>query len=161
MCNEHISTIFDILKEAVLFNLYNECMRLIKGVAFFSKSQWKEMICRRAWDLEKEDWSVRQVLFNSTSNIQLIGASDLKCNNQKLCGEGWTVRSCELCNLFEAEDPKHLILRCPLLNDLHSEIYNAIRETCQGFGEQLLANTADLYAMLLGKHNHCYPDGLN
>ena len=53
------------------------------------------------------------------------------------------------------------MLRGPLLNDLRSEMYDAINESCQGFGEQLLTNTEDLYAMLLGKHNHAYPDELN
>ena len=72
-----------------------------------------------------------------------------------------TVRNCELCNLFEAEDPKHLMLWCPRFDTIRNEMFNAINESCQGYGEILLANTDDLYAMLLGKHNIAYPDELN
>ena len=37
MLNVHQSPIFDILKIALLFDLYDECMRMLKGLASLSE----------------------------------------------------------------------------------------------------------------------------
>ena len=39
MLNVHQSPIFDILKIVLLFDLYDECMRMLKGLVYYSKCQ--------------------------------------------------------------------------------------------------------------------------
>ena len=73
VANQSKSVIYDILKTAILFGYYNKCMRMLKGTAIYSKTQWKQMIWKRAWELENYDWSYRCTILKSTSNLRLIG----------------------------------------------------------------------------------------
>ena len=52
LTNKFDSPIFDILRMSLCFNLYNEVMRMVKGLAVFSKSQWSKMVWRKAWQVE-------------------------------------------------------------------------------------------------------------
>ena len=72
MRNEVHSVIFDLLKTATLFEFYNEIMRMINGLAYYSKGQWKQMVWKRAWELEKDDRSFRHVIFKTTLNLKMI-----------------------------------------------------------------------------------------
>ena len=42
--------------------------------------------------------------------------------------------------LFEVEDSKHLIFRCPLVTRIREEMFNTINDhdACQGIGSQVL-----------------------
>ena len=124
-------------------------MRMLAGVTYYSKSQWKTVVWGQAWELEKEDWSYRKCIFKSTVHFRLIendinyliwwhisyvkpsllkqsevmakivhGASNLKGDNQRLCNELRSTKTCVLCDLHEIEDARHLICNCPSLNDL-------------------------------------------
>ena len=44
---------------AVCFNILDEVIRLINGLVFYSKIQWKNIGWRKAWSVEDEDWSYR------------------------------------------------------------------------------------------------------
>ena len=62
----------------------------------------------------------------------------------------WTKRTCELCNLLELEDAKHLILNCPNLNDIRRDMFTALSESCNSIGKHVLDSNRDLYALFLG-----------
>ena len=72
MKNEFQSIIFDLLRTATLFEFYNESMGNLNGSAFYSKIQWKQMVWKRAWELEKNDRSFRHVISKATSNLKVI-----------------------------------------------------------------------------------------
>ena len=74
-------------------------------------------------------------------------------DNSLLRKEAWSKRSCELCNLFEIEDAKHLIIRCTRLDDLRHQMFTAINESCNGTDRHVLDNTDDLFAI-------CYSEGI-
>ena len=71
--NQSQSIIYDILKTAILFRYYDECMRMLRGMVIYSKPQWKDMIWRRAWEIEKSDWSYRSTIYKATYNLSPIG----------------------------------------------------------------------------------------
>ena len=67
--NEFDSPIFDILRIALCFDLYNEVLRMVNGTALFSKKQWSDMVWRRAWLVEDEDWILRSRLLKYTIRL--------------------------------------------------------------------------------------------
>ena len=73
--NKNGSPVFDILKVAHLFELYDEVMRMITGVAFYSKRRWKDLIWSKAWVLENRDWNLRSCLFKATRNIRSLNTN--------------------------------------------------------------------------------------
>ena len=48
MINQYNSPVFDILKVAIMFDLYEESVRMIFGLRNFSKREWKDLVWRRA-----------------------------------------------------------------------------------------------------------------
>ena len=151
------------------------------------------MIWKRAWELEKNDWSHRRTIYRKTSNLDLLGsegsylvwwqisdtipnlmkqceimsklvcgASDLKCDKQNLRNEHWTARTCEVCDLFELKDAKHLNISNPSVTTLRSDMIETINESCHGTGRLVLASATNLLAMFLGKPNsRVYSEDIN
>ena len=70
--NEFDSPIFDILRTANIFGLYREVMGILHGARVYSKVSWRELIWRRAWQVEDEDWNFRTRLFMSTLKVKTI-----------------------------------------------------------------------------------------
>ena len=70
--NDFDSPIFDILRVANIFGLYNEVMSLIHGIRVYSKYAWRELIWNRAWKVEDEDWNFRTRLFMSTLKAKTL-----------------------------------------------------------------------------------------
>ena len=60
---------------------------------------------------------------------------------------------CVLCDRFEAENIRHLILHCPHLNDLRDEMFTSIRNMPNGKGNEILNKSDNLLYTLLGKRN--------
>ena len=69
LTNKFDSPIFNILRMALCFNLYNEVMRMVKGLAIFSKTQWSKMVWRKAWQVEDTDWFFRSSLLKYTLRL--------------------------------------------------------------------------------------------
>ena len=67
--NKQYSPIFDILKVAILYGLYNEVWRMINGTVIYSKQKWKEIVWSKSWVLEKESWRYASMFFNSSELI--------------------------------------------------------------------------------------------
>ena len=63
------SPAFDILKIAELFGLFGIVGQMLHGNRVYSKSQWRDIVWSRAWELENQDWYIRTNLFNSTEFI--------------------------------------------------------------------------------------------
>ena len=54
--NVFLSPIFDILRVSIIYGLYEEVCRMLSGITIFSKSQWKQLVWNRAWQVEKDSW---------------------------------------------------------------------------------------------------------
>ena len=70
-------------------------------------------------------------------------------------------KRCELCESFELEDAKHLILNCPYVNDIRQNMFMEINNTCNGIGEQFIQNSDNLYVTLLGRVNPMFSEEIN
>ena len=70
--NEYDSPVFDMIRISDLFGLYDEICGMFNGTRVYSKFQWKELVWKRAWDVENQDWSIRTSLFSSTKIINRV-----------------------------------------------------------------------------------------
>ena len=70
--NEFCSPIFDIIRVAHLFGLYNEVKGMLFGNRYYSKGQWKDTVWKRAWEIERYYWNIRVSLFKSTKTINSV-----------------------------------------------------------------------------------------
>ena len=64
--NACISPVYNIIKAAILFRLYDDAMGMILGTKVFCKQQWKVKVWSNAWEIEKQDWNIRTELFTVT-----------------------------------------------------------------------------------------------
>ena len=93
--NTYDSPIFDMLRIAIIFDLYHIVMGLVTNDHFYSKQQWKSMIWTRAWMIEDSDWQYGTMFFKALQTMNMtIGAdkylswwhiADLNPNLMKEC----------------------------------------------------------------------------
>ena len=67
--NLHDSPVFNIMKYAMCLGLVSETMRLILGITVFSKKQWSNLIWKKAWALEDQEWDWRSNFFKYTIRL--------------------------------------------------------------------------------------------
>ena len=70
--NRYDSPIYDILRVSIMYNLYNDVMRMINGTILFTKYEWKKAVWQAAWRIEDEDWEYRSNLYRSTMTLKRI-----------------------------------------------------------------------------------------
>ena len=68
--NQYNSPSFDIIKIVDMFGLGDEMLNMLEGTRVYSKTQWKELVWARAWNLESQDWVIRTSLFHSTKILK-------------------------------------------------------------------------------------------
>ena len=85
--------------------------------------------------------------------LVLIIADDFKYKN--LPGTG---KMCELCNDFEIEDARHLILRCSHYAHKRDAMFNEIYQIEDGSGYIFFDNDADMLYTILGRPNNQLTD---
>ena len=84
--------------------------------------------------------------------IKLIcGASRLKCDDPRLKNSTSVNRMCEVCDNYEIEDVKHVIMHCPRVNELRLEMFNCFNEMNDNLGKLILNSSDNLFYTLLGK----------
>ena len=72
LINQYNSPIFDALKVALTFGIYEETIRLIFGLRVYSKQAWKGLVWAKAWGIEDADWRLRCAYFKSLSYIKML-----------------------------------------------------------------------------------------
>ena len=154
--NTYDSPVFDILRIAIIFDVYNEIMNIITRGHWYSK-QWKKLIWARAWRIEDSDWQYGSYFFRSLNIINLtVGcakylcwwhvsdiyppcikqsetmakivcrASSLKSDDPRYRGATFINKACSHCKLVEAEDVKHMVLTCPNNIDTRVQMLNEL-----------------------------------
>ena len=58
---------------------------------------------------------------------------------------------CELCNTFANEDARHLLLQCPALNVLRTELFDGIERIEYVYNASLFQPNTDVFETLMGK----------
>ena len=73
--NEYFSPIFEMMKIAIIYGLYEEVKRMVTHCNTYSKKGWKNIVQDRAWVLEDADWQNRVNIFKICKNLdKVIGA---------------------------------------------------------------------------------------
>ena len=60
--NKNNSPTFDILRISEIFDIYEEVNMMLHGTRYYTKSQWKELVWSKAWDLDRQDWHFRKTV---------------------------------------------------------------------------------------------------
>ena len=63
--NEHQSPIFDILRIAQIYDIFNDTIRIVNGTLYISKNMWRRKVWESAWQLEDRDWVMRAQYFGN------------------------------------------------------------------------------------------------
>ena len=189
--NVYNSPVFDILKVAYLFDVYEDVMRMLTGVIVYSKKSWKDIIWAKAWNLENDDWVHRTMFFRSTEYIRSLSnevqylrwwlisdqrpdlmrtcetmaklvckTSLLKADDYRLKRELPGAKVCPACDLYALEDVTHLIMSCPSMQLLRTEMFAELRTIENQYGYSILDQN-DVLMFLLGKLCNAVPDELN
>ena len=48
------------------FGIFEEVGRMLRGIGFYSKELWSDIIWRKAWEIENQDWNIRTNLCRTT-----------------------------------------------------------------------------------------------
>ena len=74
--NRYDSPIFDILRIAIIFDMYQLVMNFLLRGHLYTRSQWKNMIWTRAWQIEDADWEYSSMFYRSLDTLNLtIGSA--------------------------------------------------------------------------------------
>ena len=179
--NNNDSPILDMLNVADHFGLLSEVKGIIRGTKWFSKSQWKDLVWRRAWNLEDQDWGYRSRLFKSTINLtksmsnvcllvwwqlgdhhpelmyQCEVMAKIACGASNLKSDNYVYKRngvskyCDSCNEFSIENAEHIIMHCQSLHDIRSKMLNEISDLELLHMATILTNSDDMFSTLLGK----------
>ena len=90
-----------------------------------------------------------EILAKIISHASILKADDFKY--KRLLG---TDKMCELCNDFEIEDARHLILRCSHFEHERSAMFNEIYQIEDGSGYMFFDNDTDMLYTILGRPNN-------
>ena len=63
--NDADSPIFEMLKSAILYGLYQEVLNMINMGCQFSKEEWSNLVWERAWSIERADRSFSKSFFEA------------------------------------------------------------------------------------------------
>ena len=77
-------------------------------------------------------------------------ASLLKIDDVRLERLNRSHRTCSLCDLYEEDNVRHLVMECPTLQNKRSRMFNELRTECGRDGDTFLDNHSDVLGVLLG-----------
>ena len=78
-------------------------------------------------------------------------ASLLKVDDVRLKQLNRSDRVCSLCDLYEEDDVRHLIMQCPTLQPERTVMFTELRHVGEGHGERVMDRSGDILSVLLGK----------
>ena len=177
--NEADSPIFEMLKSAILYGLYQEVLYMINTGCHFSKKEWSNLVWEKAWYVEELDRNFSRNFFETGTLLNdIMGESNyliwweigdkfpelmqycevlakIVCRTSRLKSDDYnfkdqliSIRSCELCDQFRAEDAKHVILECDGTEPLRGEMYECIQRVSN---MDFINRTDNILYTLLGR----------
>ena len=67
--NRHNSPIYDLLRIAMVYGIFDIVINMILRNNYYSKKEWSGLVWKRAWEIEDEDWSNRTDFFSSVIRL--------------------------------------------------------------------------------------------
>ena len=143
------SPIFNMLKMAICFNILNEVMRMVNGLVVYSKKQWSDLVWRKAWALEDDDWAFRSSFQKFTCRIdRTVGGVNYLIWWQISDQYPKLLKVCDLCDMYQMEDASHLILHC----SFHEAARKTMMESIETLWPSTFREDPDILNVLLGKN---------
>ena len=155
VANQHESPVFDMLRVALMYGIFEEVINMVIKKHYFSKNDWKKLVWPRPWIIEDEDWSFRTEFFSSDRYAEIYdlvgtvrqlpnsirecevmakvvcGASKLKCHDPPLKRAKFNLRKCTLCDEFAREDIERLVIGCTWHKKIQEEIFRELENINQ------------------------------
>ena len=146
---------------------------MLNGTRTYSKNMWKNILWKRAWEIEAQDWDLRSSIFGKTKLISRVSDTgemliwqlgDLAPDIMRQCGVmaklvcnasfrnnpvGRTC--CELCTEYANEDARHVILHCPGLNNIRRHMFEKISHIDYGENVPVLHDQVNIFERIMGK----------
>ena len=87
---------------------------------------------------------------NETLARLVCHASLLKTDDVRLKGRHRSERVCALCDMYEDDNVRHLVMQCPRLQPERATMFTELRNSGGGSGGRVLENHGDILSVLLG-----------
>ena len=58
---------------------------------------------------------------------------------------------CSLCDLYEDDNVRHLVMQCPKLQSERTAMFLELRNVGDGYGARVFDNSGDILSILLGR----------
>ena len=178
--NANDSLVYDILRLTILYDIYDDVMRMVMQSHMYTKSEWKKKVWARAWEVEDEDCRMRLILYKSLYYVEKANGptryfiwwaiSDnfpwlmkdcenmvkILCKTSKLKCDDFNLttfaqKSCTLCNVAAYENIDHLVMTCTYFDESRQIFFNELRSTPNNTGNIILDGTDPILELLLGK----------
>ena len=177
--NRYESPLYDILRIAVIYEMYDCIVHMANGTHYFSKETWKGMVWTKAWVIEDRDWNYRTRYFNCTKLYTEISdhpnystwwrVSDkypaiirqcenmikLICGASKLKVDDYKFTNgnviCSNCDNYAREDAKHIIFQCHGTEHMRGSMQEAIIDKIGRVSYDEIVNRNDYFAIMMGK----------
>ena len=144
--NKYDSPVFDLLKVAMIFGLYDDVMRMMAGTIIYEKAAWKRKVWHLAWELDDVDWRHRIAFFKSTNLLNGVMNTVNYLTWWKLSDERpQLMRQCEdlsklvcNCSRLKSTDPRFKVSSpvermCTLCDEYAIEDVNHVVLHCKFF----------------------------
>ena len=178
--NEFKSPVLDMFKIAENFGLLTVVKGMLEGTKIYSKSQWKDIVWSRAWEIDDQDWRYRTIFFKSTENIRRVVNNvrlliwwqlgdhrpelmyqcetmvKIICKASELkCDKNRHNREigglyCELCDDMSIENGEHIIMHCRHLQDIRNNMLKEIDNLEKSTNIPILSGADDMLSTLMG-----------
>ena len=175
--NMHDSPIFDMLRIACIYGIFENIVRMMNGTHFYTKHNWREQVWSNAWMLEDRDWDFRKRYFGITKmykNIQEYPVYSvwwkiadrfpsimrqceimikLICGASRLKTDDKRCESnrCVKCNNYAKEDAFHIIMQCDSTENLRREMQHEIVKRIGIRNFEMITSGENFFNILMGK----------
>ena len=177
--NEHNSPIFEMLRVAYIYDVFNDIVKMTNGTHYFSKEGWSRTVWENAWLVEDTDWDIRIRYFEITKlykdieegpkysiwwaiadeNPGIIRQCEtmikLICGASKLKIDDQRIKNdgvlCSNCENYANEDARHVIMQCNGTEHIRREMTTMIEEKIGITYYSKIKATGDLFNVMMGK----------
>ena len=70
--NVNDSPIFDIMRIAILMNLFDKVLNMLNRTVKYGKKEWSKVVWESAWAIEEHNWAYRKMFFRSTLFLKQV-----------------------------------------------------------------------------------------
>ena len=175
--NRYDSPIFDMLRIACIYGLFENIVRMMNGTHFYTKHSWREQVWSNAWVMEDRDWEFRKLYFGITKMYKNIQEYPVFSVWWKLADKFPSImRRCEImmklicgasrlksddhrnennlcikCNNYVKEDAFHIIMQCDSTENLRRDMHNEILKRIGIGNYETITTGEDFFYIMMGK----------